>query len=117
MAALQLLPAGGSVTPRPPSKWIRFSEAQVPARLRTRIWLVKTLDAQDRELGLVRWYAPWRRYAFYPGQPLHPLSVGFHGARATIFEAQCLRDLAAFLDWATAERKAERVRPAGGGEL
>jgi hypothetical protein len=44
------------------------------------------------ELGTVQWGPMWRRYAFFPkGQ--------------TLFDARCLRDLAAFCDRLMAERR------------
>jgi hypothetical protein len=43
-------------------------------------------------LGVVKWYAPWRKYCFYP----HP---------HTIFEEVCLRDIAQFVQDRTAEHK------------
>lgn len=36
-------------------------------------------------LGEVRWHAPWRRYCFYP-------------AGGTLFEQDCLRDIAEFIE-------------------
>ena len=75
---------------RPPSKWVRFDLAgqQKP---KTQVYDVTTTD--DRaELGQVRWWGPWRRYSFFP-------------YRGTLFESQCLRDIAAFCDWLMDERK------------
>ena len=36
-------------------------------------------------IGTVKWYAPWRRYAFYP-------------EAAVLLDAACLREVAKFLD-------------------
>ena len=40
------------------------------------------------ELGEIKWYASWRRYAFYPKEN-------------TIHERDCLRDIAQFLAMVT----------------
>ena len=48
------------------------------------------------ELGQVGWYAPWRRYAFYPNPN-------------TIYEPDCLRDLATFCEERTRAHVAKRI--------
>ena len=77
---------------RPSSKWIEFLRVPKPPKYRTSVHRVVTKDS--RELGLVRWYAQWRRYWFVPS----PMAIAG-------FDAQCLRDIAAFCDWLMAERK------------
>ena len=81
---------------RPPSKWVRFDLAgqQKP---KTQVYDVSTKDDKGdgdgyHEMGQVRWWGPFRRYSFFPHQ-------------GTLFESQCLRDIAAFCDWLMAERK------------
>jgi hypothetical protein len=61
----------------------RFKEKSGSGK--TSIWQVIN-RAYDQEilLGHVKWYAPWRCYAFYP------LGVN------TLFEARCLREIADF---------------------
>jgi hypothetical protein len=48
-------------------------------------------------LGLVRWYGPWRRYSFFPEANI-------------VFETQCLKDIASFLDKLMLERKLEKQK-------
>ena len=43
-------------------------------------------------LGDIRWYSKWRKYAFYPRAD-------------TLFEHECLRDIAAFCEEQTKEKK------------
>jgi hypothetical protein len=81
---------------RPQAKWIVFSEA--PPKPKTRVFEVYTKDLQGH-LGIISWYAPWRRYAFDP-------------SANTVYESQCLRDIAAFCDWLMAERKLEKLAAA-----
>ena len=78
------------------AKWLRFIE-QPQGRRKTRIWHVVTLDG-SADLGEIRWHAPWRKYAFFPD------------AR-TIFEPDCLDDLASFCRGQTNNRR-EVVRQA-----
>ena len=87
--------------------WVHFDEEGVSASGKTRIWIVaSTLDKEDsREqytwLGQVKWYAPWRRYCFFP-------------AERTIFEQQCLRDIA---DFCAQQTIAHRNRQSNPGAL
>jgi hypothetical protein len=48
----------------------------------TQIWKVESAHT-GVDLGVVKWYASWRRYAFFPGN--------------TLFDADCLREIASFL--------------------
>lgn len=66
------------------SKWIWFIEAGKSESGKTHRWNVITQDGSI-PLGQVRWYSPWRKYAFFPED-------------ATLFEIQCLRDIATFLE-------------------
>lgn len=87
------------------SKWIRFEKVGRPRGRLTDIFLVVTKDggkdgAGFAELGEIRWHAPWRRFAFFP-------------ADATLYESQCLRDLAAFCDEQTEARRRARLMAKG----
>jgi len=62
---------------------------------KTSVWLILTQKLFDK-LGVVKWHAPWRQYAFHIG----PL----------VFSRGCLRDLADFIDNLMTERKVERKR-------
>lgn len=49
----------------------------------------------DIFLGIVKWHPGWRRMCFWPGEQ-------------TLFEPDCLRDLAEFCETETNKRKEER---------
>jgi hypothetical protein len=78
------------------SKWIKFvkDNVHVLQQRKTDIYLVWTKDGLYL-LGTIRWYAPWRKYCFYP-------------AAGTIFETQCLKDIVSFIDQLMDERKKKR---------
>jgi hypothetical protein len=58
---------------------------------KTKVWSVNYPT-----LGTVQWYAPWRRYVVYP-------------ASGTLFDANCLREIAIFCDTQTQEHKNEKA--------
>lgn len=81
--------------------WIRFDEEGKSASGKTSIWAVASAadkgDSQEQYavLGSVKWFAPWRRYCFFPG-------------RQTVYEQDCLREIATFCESKTkAHRTAE----------
>jgi hypothetical protein len=43
-------------------------------------------------LGQIRWYAPWRRYAYFP-------------VKNTLYDAGCLKEIVQFIDELMLERK------------
>jgi hypothetical protein len=59
---------------------------------KTRVYEVDTKDEIRVCLGEVRWYAPWRKYAFFPDPD-------------TLYEQDCLRDIAEFLEGLMIERR------------
>ena len=71
------------------SKWIRFDLAAVQ-KPKTSVWNVSSKAGYF--LGQVRWTAPWRTYAFFP-------------APETVFEDECLQDIAGFISGAMKARK------------
>lgn len=73
------------------SKWIKF-EVQQYGKL-TNIWVVSTL--KDLPLGNVKWYAPWRKYCFFP-------------VAGTVYAPSYLADIASFID---DEMKARKAKP------
>lgn len=73
-----------------PKLWISFHEIKGTAK--TRRWDVMAKDGAW--LGIVGFHAQWRRYAFFPVQ-------------GSIFEADCLRDMAEFCETMTAAWRAE----------
>lgn len=77
------------------AKWVEFVELPVPPGRKTREWVVKNSQYRSR-LGYVRWDTGWRRYVLQP----------FHG---TVWEQDCLRDVAAFVEEQTRLHKAARA--------
>ena len=74
------------------SEYIRFDLAG--RKKKTKIWLVYT-EESDYAIGEIKWYNPWRKYAFFPDPE-------------TIYEQDCMRTIADFLEQETDNRKAER---------
>lgn len=74
--------------------WIAFKGPTRIEGQKTLRWMVTTVD-ETQYLGLVSWYPPWRRYCFTPGQ-------------GTVFEQDCLREIATFCETKTREHKAAR---------
>jgi hypothetical protein len=52
---------------------------------KTQIFEVCANDNSNTKLGMIKWRSGWRKYAFFPQTD-------------TLFESQCLRDIATFLD-------------------
>ena len=65
------------------SKWIEFEE-RTEFKINTKVYTVLAKDDKKFILGWIRWYSPWRTYAFYPNS-------------STVLEKTCLRDIADFL--------------------
>lgn len=57
----------------------------------TSVWALTTINGKT-ELGLVKWYFQWRCYCFFP-EP------------NTLFDRQCLRDIAEFCEEKTLEHR------------
>ncbi len=68
---------------------------------RTKVWAVSSVG---HHLGEVRWFAGWRRYTFVPTATVDADG----GVRTVLFDAECLRELADFMDARMGERDAER---------
>ncbi len=65
--------------------WIRFEELTPnPA---TKRWAVMPKDG-SAQIGMVKWYGPWRKYCFQPSSN-------------TVFEQVCLREIAQFCETET----------------
>lgn len=73
------------------SKWIEFKGPYPLPGGKTRLWDVFPKDG-GRRIGQVRWYAPWRKYTFAPDP-------------SCVFEQDCLRDIAAFIENETKKHK------------
>jgi len=65
--------------------WISFVFLTVSQTGKTKIWEVFTKDEPVIALGAIKWFGRWRRYAFYP-------------EKDTVFEHDCLRDIASFCE-------------------
>ena len=74
---------------------LNFDRIGHSASAKTQIWSVsfggRSLRLSVR-LGVVRWYAPWRRYCFYAEANM-------------LFDAKCLTQIAEFCTRATTEHK------------
>lgn len=71
--------------------YIRMVPIDVPPSRKTRVWSVRALR-DDAELGQVKWFGRWRKYAFFPID--------------AIFEEVCLREVADFIEAVTREHRA-----------
>ena len=76
--------------------WIGYSKSGA-----TETWRVMTKDKQD-ELGEIKWYGPWRCYAF-------SAFCGEIFQTTPIFEKQCLRDIANFLEKVTKLQREKKL--------
>jgi hypothetical protein len=63
--------------------YLCFDELGYSASGKTRMWYVKNMQ-WNFTLGIIKWYAPWRRYAFFPCQGI-------------FYDAECLEEVLAFL--------------------
>jgi hypothetical protein len=81
------------------AKWVSFKLEEPRRReLKTDVWHVWNLG-ESAHLGVVKWYGPWRKYAFFP-------------AAETLYEQDCLRDIAEFVESETVQhRKGRRAFP------
>jgi hypothetical protein len=70
--------------------FIRIVEAE--AKPKTKIWRVETNDEKRILLGHIGWFGRWRRYAFSPKSE-------------TVFEEQCLREIAQFSESETKKHR------------
>lgn len=76
------------------AKWIKFVLLPQDKNRKTQAWQVQS-TTENHVLGLIAWYAPWRQYSFHPSYE-------------SVYERQCLRDIAQFCEDQT---KAYRNRP------
>lgn len=74
-----------------PQPWIRFTVMEVPARL-TKCWHVVTRSGET--IGSVSWFGRWRKYAYFPIN--------------SVYEEDCLREIASFIETKTREHRAAR---------
>ncbi len=65
---------------------------------RTRVWMVVSKhDSPGVSIGEVRWHGAWRQYAFFP-------------KGETVFNPECLRDIAVFIEGQMRLRRTLRRR-------
>lgn len=76
------------------SKWINFSKEWDNGNKKTDTYLIETKDG-NQCIGLIKWYAPWRKYSFFPNPN-------------TVYETDCLKDIVSFIEKLMLERKLER---------
>ena len=62
------------------TKWLSLVIMPKDPKKKTREWTVCSGD-YGPELGVIKWYAPWRKYCFFPKPD-------------TLFEQDCLSDIA-----------------------
>lgn len=72
-------------------KWIEIEYDRDSVSGKTKVFTVKAIE--DRFLlGEIRWFPRWRKYAFFPN-------------KETVFEEDCLENIADFLKFLKEERK------------
>jgi len=77
-------------------EWCSIREFVPSKSGKTMVWSVEVTGFR---VGVIGWYSPWRKYAFFP-------------QRATVYEHDCLRQIANFCE---TETKAHRQRRLGAG--
>ncbi|MGA3200142.1 MAG: hypothetical protein ABSD89_12175 [Halobacteriota archaeon] len=60
--------------------YLTFGEGPKSAGGLTKSWYVSSIGSQ---LGYVKWYAPWRKYCYFPAQDI-------------VLDEHCLDDIASF---------------------
>lgn len=78
-------------------KWVSFQLEERKRGAKTDVWHVWSIKEapMTAHLGIVKWFAPWRKYAFFP-------------AEQTLYEQDCLRDLAEFVEVETVKQRKGR---------
>lgn len=71
--------------------FIRFRMEAPNSKKKTQVWVVSG-DGGSSLLGVVKWFARWRRYAYFP--------LG-----ECVYEECCLREIAMFIEQRTKEHK------------
>ena len=71
------------------AKWIKF--VLIKEGEKTNVWRVVT-EERNEVLGEIKWLGRWRKYAFFPSPE-------------TVYEDDCLKDIAEFIEQQMIERK------------
>jgi hypothetical protein len=77
------------------ARWSSFQIEDRRKGAKTDVWHVWSLKDPPAHLGVVKWFSAWRRYAFFP-------------APETLYEQDCLRDLAEFIEAETVKQRKGR---------
>ena len=81
--------------------WLNFvPRPDLKGKRKTDIWAVEREDGLGAALGYVKWHGAWRQYCFFPDT-------------ATLYNADCLRQIADFCQRKRAEYLAKK---SGGGD-
>ena len=65
-------------------KWIEFELLPQIDNKKTKIWMVRATQG-GVYIGEIKWYSGWRTYAYFP-------------IENTVYEDDCLRDIANFIN-------------------
>jgi hypothetical protein len=74
---------------------VTFTESRLNPNRLTKFW--NCHSKSGTHLGVVKWWAHWRRYCFFPANDL-------------LFDCNCLWDIADFVKQQTEFRKEERAK-------
>lgn len=74
------------------AKYIEFKE--IPSNKKTYTYQVLSKEGAGL-LGEIKWYAPWRKYSFFP-------------AVNTLYEVKCLTDIIEFIEHLMEARKVQK---------
>lgn len=69
-----------------------FVEVESPGT-KTKRWQVRSNDRRETILGVIAWFASWRKYTFQS-------SINY-----SVFDERCLREIADFIETKTKEHK------------
>ncbi len=75
-------------------KWVKMRERRNPGK-RTRLWIVFNAICFE-EIGVIRWYQPWRKYCFITRD------------EEIVISLECMVSIADFIKLVTAERKEKK---------
>ena len=74
------------------AEYIEFKE--IPSNKKTNTYQVLSKEGAG-VLGEIKWYAPWRKYSFFP-------------ATNTLYETKCLTDIIEFINKIMQDRKIQK---------
>ena len=69
----------------------------IEKKTKTNVYGLVSARDYDIDLGVVKWYAPWRQYCFFPD-------------RDTVFSPGCIADIIQFIKELMDERKVQRSK-------